>query len=1552
MNPIVMAPGRGAPGTFVPLLRTRVMHLAFIFLVSLLMVRTAQAQNIRIVNVDPNTEWITIKNFGTETVDISNYWLCQRPQYDRLGDEGAINVVFGDLVLSPGEEVLFSVIPGGQSGEFSPITELPDNGELGLFSEPSFGSTDPHIFLDFVTWGGITEPTRVEQAVTAGRWDASGSFVTGIAPFDFIGDGHDVGADFWKGTANVRIVNVDPTTDWVTIKNFGTEPIDISSYWLCQRPQYDQLGDEGAISIVTGDLFLDPDEEVIVNVNPGGQSGSFNAIVDLKANDELGLFTESNFGSTDPAVFIDFVSWGGVTDPTRAEQAVSAGRWDAADSFVRGIAPFVYLGGANNVGASFWEGGEVEFSIRIVDVDPATEWVTIKNFSTETIDISNYWLCQRPQYDRLGDSGSIRVVFGDLVLGPEEEVLISVSPAGPSGEFPAITDLPENGELGLFAEASFGSTDPTLFLDFVSWGGITEPTRAEQAVSAGRWDAANSFVDGLAPFEFFGDIDDVGANFWQGRVIDFDIRIVDVDPATEWVTIKNLGTETIDISGYWLCQRPKYDQLGDAGAIRVVFGDLVLDPEEEVLISVSPAGQSGGFSAITDLPENGELGLFAEAEFGSTNPDILLDFVSWGGVTEPTRAEQAVAAGRWDTPGSFAEGNAPFTFIGEINAVGARFWEGQEAGAIVRITYVDPINEWVTIKNFGTEAVDISNYWLCQRPQYDQLSESGSISIVAGDFQLEPGEEVVIDISPSGASGGFTPITDLPDNGELGLFADATFGSTDPATLLDFVSWGGVTEPTRAGQAVEAGRWDTVESFVVGNAPFSYFGGANDVGAVFWEGEEGAAIVRITAIDLSSNWVTIRNFGNESVDISNYWLCQRPQYDQLGEAGSISIITGDLQLDPGEEVIVDVSPNGPSGGFTAITDLPENGELGLFSSANFGSTDPVDLLDFVSWGGVTQPTRANQALTAGRWDAVERFVEGNSPFTYIGGANDVGASFWEGEEVGEALVRIAAVDPINEWVTIKNFGNESIDISGYWLCQRPQYDQLSEAGSITIIEGDFQLEPGEEVVVDVSPAGSSGGFTAITDLPDNGELGLFSEGSFGSTDPAIFLDFVSWGGVTEPTRAEQAVTAQRWNDAVSFVAGAPPYVFLGDTEDVGSEFWVGDTEIRIVLINPLTDIVVLENADDVAVDISSFFFCTQAGVYPQLGDSEQVEVVEGDLNLEPGEKVAVRILTEGGVVDEDATLFLFATDALGFNNGNPYSLRDFAQWDVPNGFRVENAVVAGRWDDADAFIDGEVPFFVESLTPGVFGSIIWATRTSTVRMVRVDPVNSEVTIRNFGDNEVDLSGYFFCLNIGEYEQLGGNNLLLGPGGEVAVQVTTGLDANNPDNLGLFSSNTFNTTNPNIYVDFVQWGGRDDQGRPGQAVFAGIWVNGNSFVEMSELFEFTGDVNDFGVGNWSPVQNVSVDSPFEELPTTTTLETNYPNPFNPETTIAFSLVEGAQVQLVVYDVIGRQVATLVDGVLSAGRHEVRFLANGLPSGTYLYRLVTPSGVIVKKMSLLK
>lgn len=76
---------------------------------------------------------------------------------------------------------------------------------------------------------------------------------------------------------------------------------------------------------------------------------------------------------------------------------------------------------------------------------------------------------------------------------------------------------------------------------------------------------------------------------------------------------------------------------------------------------------------------------------------------------------------------------------------------------------------------------------------------------------------------------------------------------------------------------------------------------------------------------------------------------------------------------------------------------------------------------------------------------------------------------------------------------------------------------------------------------------------------------------------------------------------------------------------------------------------------------------------------------------------------------------------------------------------------------------------------------------------------------------------------------------------------------------------------------------------------------------------------------------------EQLPTAFTLEQNYPNPFNPSTVIPFHLAESGHVSLKVYDTLGREVSTLLDGFVPAGVHRITWNSGALPSGTYLYRM---------------
>ncbi len=88
------------------------------------------------------------------------------------------------------------------------------------------------------------------------------------------------------------------------------------------------------------------------------------------------------------------------------------------------------------------------------------------------------------------------------------------------------------------------------------------------------------------------------------------------------------------------------------------------------------------------------------------------------------------------------------------------------------------------------------------------------------------------------------------------------------------------------------------------------------------------------------------------------------------------------------------------------------------------------------------------------------------------------------------------------------------------------------------------------------------------------------------------------------------------------------------------------------------------------------------------------------------------------------------------------------------------------------------------------------------------------------------------------------------------------------------------------------------------------------------------------------------------PVSFNLEQNYPNPFNPSTNISFSLAKNGKVNIKVYDILGREVAILINKELNRGFHSVIFNASGLSSGVYFYKLETGSHSAIKKMILLK
>lgn len=161
------------------------------------------------------------------------------------------------------------------------------------------------------------------------------------------------------------------------------------------------------------------------------------------------------------------------------------------------------------------------------------------------------------------------------------------------------------------------------------------------------------------------------------------------------------------------------------------------------------------------------------------------------------------------------------------------------------------------------------------------------------------------------------------------------------------------------------------------------------------------------------------------------------------------------------------------------------------------------------------------------------------------------------------------------------------------------------------------------------------------------------------------------------------------------------------------------------------------------------------------------------------------------------------------------------------------------------------------------------------------------------------------------------------------------------------------------VDSVAWQypgedpfGADPEIIPGDQFHRGIAFNN----EGTELY--IGAHRDAGLP-FPPVQKftgstaVSIDGTELETPSGYTLDQNYPNPFNPTTNIEFTLGQGGETTLKVYDISGREVASILSGQqLNAGSHTYTFDASNLSSGIYFYRLNSNGVQITRKMTLVK
>lgn len=197
-------------------------------------------------------------------------------------------------------------------------------------------------------------------------------------------------------------------------------------------------------------------------------------------------------------------------------------------------------------------------------------------------------------------------------------------------------------------------------------------------------------------------------------------------------------------------------------------------------------------------------------------------------------------------------------------------------------------------------------------------------------------------------------------------------------------------------------------------------------------------------------------------------------------------------------------------------------------------------------------------------------------------------------------VRLKLVNPANGSVTLHNYGSGTVNVSTYWLCNFPNYNQLN---SIPVTQGNLNLAPGAEVTVT-----SSIGLSVA-----DSEVGLYNSSSFASS--VAMQDYVQWGFAGHEREAV-AVNKGIWT-AGTFVSATPPLEYLGNGSQNGAQFWgttLGidefENDLKFTIVpNPIEDILRL-NFKRVVIDgrIDVYNILGRLMITKQLSTTETVQM--------------------------------------------------------------------------------------------------------------------------------------------------------------------------------------------------------------------------------------------------------------------------------------------------------------------------------------------------------
>ncbi|MCH8010807.1 MAG: VCBS repeat-containing protein [Candidatus Marinimicrobia bacterium] len=347
-------------------------------------------------------------------------------------------------------------------------------------------------------------------------------------------------------------------------------------------------------------------------------------------------------------------------------------------------------------------------------------------------------------------------------------------------------------------------------------------------------------------------------------------------------------------------------------------------------------------------------------------------------------------------------------------------------------------------------------------------------------------------------------------------------------------------------------------------------------------------------------------------------------------------------------------------------------------------------------------------------------------------------------------------------------------------------------------------------------------------------------------------------------------------------------------------------------------------------------------LYRNNGDGTFTKITEGDIVKDEGSFLSI----SWGDYDNDGNLDLFVANSgennfLYRNNGDG-TFTKITEGDIVNDGEMSTG---SSWGDYDN--DGDIDLFVAN--DGGQDNFLYRN-------------NGDGTFTKITEGDIaNDAGSSWCSIWGDYDNDGNLDLFV---------------ANFGENNFLYRNNG----NSNNWVNIKFIGTVSNTSAIGAKVRLKTTINGTSFWQMREITGQTGYA-EFGLGDATLIDSIKIEWPsgivqdttnlavnqfitiIEEgevrvsdenvgIPTVFALHLNYPNPFNPVTTLRYDLPERAEVVLTVYDILGREVETILNRHMDSGYHTVQWSAGNVSTGIYFVRMESGNFTQTQKVMVLK